>query len=140
MSIYYYDIVAPREAEEVLNYTIDGGESLVLYGADDFGQILSWINLADLALEFIPSCRESLHTCIDWFGSNRERVEVGLSILRDARAKVHNPLYFGLYQPTTEYQMLIERVCSRRAASGSQYYPSEARSLSGTRTSLEEQQ
>ena len=30
MSIFLYDVVAPREAEEILNYTIDGGESLLL--------------------------------------------------------------------------------------------------------------
>lgn len=118
MSVLTYDVVAPREAEEILNYTIDGGESLLIYGVDDFSEILSWINLTDLALEFIPSCRDSLHTCLDWFGTNRERVEVGLSILRDARSKIYNPLYFGLYEPSTEYQMLVERVCGGRAGSG----------------------
>ena len=113
MSIHY-DVVIPREAEEVLNYTISGGESLVLFGVDNFSEILSWLNLADLALEFVPSCRESLYTCLDWFGTNRDRVEVTLTILRDARTKVHNPRYFGLYRPTREYRMLIERVCGGR--------------------------
>jgi hypothetical protein len=130
MSVLTYDVVAPREAEEILDYTIDGGESLLLYGVDDLSEIVSWLNLTDLALEFIPSCRESLHTCLDWFGTNRERVEVGLSILRDARGKIYNPLYFGLYEPTTEYQMLIERVCGGRVASGIPCHPNPPRSLS----------
>ena len=115
--MFYYDIVLPHEAEEVLDYTISGGESLLLYGAEDFSEILSWINLADLSLEFVPSCRESFHCCIDWYGTNRERVEVALTILRDARTKVHKPLYFGLYRPTREYWMLIERVCGKGSGS-----------------------
>ena len=124
MSVLTYDVVAPREAEEVLNYTIDGGESLLLYGVDDFSEILSWINLADLSLEFIPSCRDSLHTCLDWYRHEQGTSRGGLSILRDARSKIYNPLYFGLYEPSTEYQMLVERVCGGRAASGS-LVPSE---------------
>ncbi len=123
MSIFPYDMVVPHEAEEILNYTIDGGESLLLYGVDDFSEIVGWINLADLSLEFVPSCRESLHTCIDWFATNRERVEVALAILRDARRKIYNPLYFGVYQPTTAYLMLIERVCDGRPPSGSLFHP-----------------
>jgi hypothetical protein len=138
MSIYYDVVVIPREAEQALDYTIQAGESLVLYGADDFGQVLSWLNLADLALEFVPSCRESLHECIDWFGTHRARVELTLSILRDARTKVHDPLHFGLYEPTAEYRMLIERVCGRRAVSGSPYHSTNPGSLSYRDFSSEE--
>lgn len=111
---HHYDVVLPSEAESCLDYTISGGESLLLYGVDDFGQILSWLNLADLSLEFVPSCRDSLNTCIDWFGTNRDRVEVAMTILRDARSKVHNLRYFGLYKPSTEYRMLIQRVCGKK--------------------------
>ena len=106
----YYDVVVPREAEEIFDFTITGGESLLHYGVDDFSEIVSWINLADLALELVPSCRESLHTCIDWYGTNRERVEVALSILRDARTKVNDPLYGALLHPSKDYRMLMERV------------------------------
>jgi len=115
--MFYYDVVLPREAEAVLNYTISGGESLLLYGVEDFSEILSWINLADLSLEFVPSCRESLHTCIDWYGTNRERVEVTLTILRDARTKVHNPRHAALLNPEEAHRMLVERVCGKGSAS-----------------------
>lgn len=138
MSIFPYDVVVPRQAEEVLDYTITGGESLLLYGVDDFSEIVGWINLADLTLELVPSCRESLHTCIDWYGTNRERVEVTLAILRDARNKVHNPLYFALYQPSTAYRMLVERVCGSRASSASPYHPTSQGSLSCRDSSSEE--
>ena len=106
-----YDLVVPREAKEVLNFTIQVGQSLLQYGVEDFGEILSWINLADLSLEVIPSCRESLNSCLDWNATNRERVQVALSILRDARGKVHNPLYAALLHPSESYRMLMERVC-----------------------------
>jgi hypothetical protein len=112
----YYDVVIPREAEEILDFTIQRGESLLLYGVGDFSEILSWINLADLALEIIPSCRESLNSCLDWNATNRERVEVALSILRDAMGKVRNPLYGALLNPSMEYLMLIERICGPRVA------------------------
>ena len=136
---FYYDIVAPHEAEEILNYTIDGGESLLLYGADDFGQILSWINLADLSLELIPSCRESLNSCLDWDGTNRERVEVALSILRDARQKLHDPFYTTLRNPSDAYWMLIERVCGRKRASSGLRHSTRPAGLSYRDSSLEEQ-
>jgi hypothetical protein len=130
MSNWNYDVIIPREAEEVFDYTISGGESLLLYGVEDFSEIVSWINLADLTLEFVPSCRESLHTCIDWFGSNRERVEVTLAILRDARSKVHDFRYAALLGPSRKHRMLIERVCGRGAACGSPYHPTSPGSLS----------
>lgn len=129
MSIHY-DVVIPREAEEVFDYTINGGESLLLYGVEDFSEIVSWINLADLALELVPSCRESLLTCIDWFGTNRQRVEVCLSVLRDARAKINDPLYAALLNPSKEYRMLMDRVCDGRTGLGRSYYPSHPLSLS----------
>ena len=106
----YYDVVISREAEEIFEFTISCGESLLLYGADDFAQILSWINLVDLSLEVVPVCRESLHVCLDWNGTNRERVEVALSILRDAGQKLHSPLYASLLTPSPAYRMLIERI------------------------------
>jgi len=106
----YYDVVLPREAEEVLDFTISCGKTLLLYGADDFSEILSWINLADLALEILPSCRESLNSCLDLNATNRVRVEFALSILRDAMSKVHNPLYTTLLSPSEAYRMLVERI------------------------------
>lgn len=117
----YYDVVLPREAEEVLDFTISCGKTLLLYGAGDFSEILSWINLADLALEILPSCRESLNSCLDWNATNRERVEVALSILRDAMSKVHNPLYSTLLHPSEAYRMLTERICGARDASTGRY-------------------
>ena len=64
---------------------------------------------------------------------------MALSILRDARSKIYNPRYFGLYEPTTAYVMLIERVCGGRAASGSSYHSSRPDGLSGRRAFSEEQ-
>ncbi len=130
MSTWNYDVIIPREAEEIFEFTIGGGESLVLYGAEDFGEILSWINLVDLSLEVVPSCRESLHACLDWFGTNRERVEVSLSILRDARAKINDPLYAALLNPSTEYRMLAERVRDGRSGLRRPYHPTRFLSLS----------
>jgi hypothetical protein len=122
MSTLNCNIVIRREAEEILDFTIQQGESLLLYGAEDFGVILSWINLADLSLEVIPSFRDSLHECLDWFGTNRQRVEVALTILRDARQKLHSRIHASLLRPSKEYRMLIERLVSDgRAASGSPY-------------------
>ena len=111
MSIYSYDFVTPTEAREVLDYTITGGDSLLRYGVEDFGQIMSWINLADLALEIVPSCRASLNVCLDWYATNRERVEVTLTVLRDARDKAHSPLYADFLNPSQAYRMLMERAC-----------------------------
>jgi hypothetical protein len=136
----YYDVVIPRQAQAVLDYTIDGGESLLLYGTEDFGQILTWINLADLSLEVVPTCRESLNNCLDWFSTNRERVEVGLSILRDARQKLHDPLHASLFKPSLAYQMLIESVCDGKTVLSSPYYPSHSPSLSLRKFFLEEEQ
>jgi hypothetical protein len=110
MSTLNCNIVIRREAEEILDFTIQQGQSLLLYGAEDFGVILSWINLVDLTLEAVPSCRESLHECIDWFGTNRQRVEVALTILRDARQKLHTRIHASLPSPSKDYRMLIERV------------------------------
>jgi hypothetical protein len=126
----YYNTVAPHESKEVFDYTISGGEDLLIFGVDDFSQIVSWINLVDLTLEVVPTCRESLHTCLNWFGTNRERVELSLTILRDARKKLHNPLYVSLLSPSPTYRMLIERLCGGRSTFGSQHYPSETTSLS----------
>jgi len=134
------DFVIPCEAERVFDYTINGGEALLMFGVDDFGQILSWVNLADLALELVPSCRESLHSCVDWYATNRERVEITLTILRDARSKVHDLRYAALLGPSKEHRMLIERVCGRRGPFGSSCHPSHPRSLSVTKASSEEQQ
>ncbi len=117
----YYDVVVPREAEEILDFTIQQGESLLLYGAGDFSEILSWINLADLALEILPSCRESLNSCLDWNATNRMRVEVALSILRDAMGKIYSPLYSALLHPSEAYLMLTERICGARVASTGRY-------------------
>jgi hypothetical protein len=122
MSTLNYNIVIRREAEEILNFTIQLGESLLQYGVEDFGEILSWINLADLALEVVPSCRDSLHGCLDWFGTNRQRVEVALTILRDGRQKLRARIHASLLGPSKEYRMLIERVVSEgRAVSGRAY-------------------
>lgn len=118
----YYDVVVPREAEEILNFTIQQGETLLLYGAGDFSEILSWINLADLALEILPSCRESLNSCLDWNATNRMQVEVALSILRDAIGKVHNPLYSALLHPSEAYRMLVERISDGSPVSRSPGY------------------
>jgi hypothetical protein len=136
----YYDVVAPREAQAVLDYTIDGGESLLIYGTEDFGQILTWINLADLSLELVPTCRESLNECLDWFSTNRERVEVALTILRDARHKIHDSRSASLFKPSPAYRMLIERVCDGKTVLSSPYYPSHSPSLSLRKFFLEEDQ
>jgi hypothetical protein len=117
-----HNIVIAREAEEILDFTIQQGEFLLLYGAGDFSEILSWINLADLSLEVVPSCQESLNSCLDWFGANRQRVEVALTILRDARQKLHSRIHASLRNPSKDYRILIERVVSDgRAVSGSPY-------------------
>ena len=110
---FRYDVVVPEEAEVVFEYTITAGESLLLYGVEDFSQILSWLNVADLSLELVPSCRDSFRSCFDWDGTNRERVEIALSILRDARKKIHNPLYAALLHPSRDYWILMERVSGR---------------------------
>lgn len=137
MSIYY-DVIVPREAEEALEYTISGGEDLLLYGVDDFSEILSWINLVDVTLEVVPACRESLHLCLDWFSSNRERVEVSLTILRDARGKIRDPLYAALLNPSKEYRVLIERVSGGRASVDRAWRLPNPRSLSSRDFFLEE--
>jgi len=131
------DFVIPCEAEEVIDYTINGGESLLLYGVDDFSEIVSWINLADLTLEFVPSCRESLHACIDWYATNRERVELTLAILRDARSKVHDLRYAALLGPSRKHRMLVERVCGRGAVPGKPCHPTAPGSLSCTEETYE---
>jgi hypothetical protein len=128
----------PSEAEEVFDYTISGGESLLLFGVEDFSEIVSWINLADLTLEFVPSCRESLHACLDWYGTNRGRVEVTLAILRDARSKVHDFRYAALLGPSRQHRMLIERVCGRGAVFGNPYHPTSPGGLSCRDFSSEE--
>jgi hypothetical protein len=117
MSRLNYNIVIAREAEEILDFTIQQGESLLLYGVEDFGEILSWIHLADLALETLPSCRESLNSCLDRNATNRYRVEVAISILRDAMGKVRNPLYGALVNPSMEYLILIERISDAKCRS-----------------------
>jgi hypothetical protein len=141
MSIFTYDVVIPREAEEILDFTIQQGESLLRYGAEDFGQILTRLNLADLTLEIIPSCRESLYECLDWFATNRERIETALAILRDATTRVHNPLYAALLHPSDDYRALMERVLGRGSPvfNGGRH-PSLPRSLSCRDFSLEEEQ
>ena len=138
MSIHYY-VVLTSEAEDVLDFTIIEGESLLTYGVEDFSQIMSWINLADLSLELMPSCRESLNSCLDWDATNRERVEVALSVLRDARRKLDNPLYTVLLNPSRVYRMLIERICDRRRVFSSPRNPARPSGLSYRDFLLEEQ-
>jgi hypothetical protein len=53
-----------------------------------------------------------LHECLDWFGTNRQRVEVALTVLRDARQKLHSRIHASLLRPSKEYRILIERVVS----------------------------
>jgi hypothetical protein len=118
----YYDVVVQREAQAVLDFAISGGEALLLYGVDDSSEILNWINLADLALEIIPLCRESLHSCVDSYSTNRERVQVALSILRDATEKVNDPLYATLLHPSTDYRMLVEGISNVSPLSKSPHY------------------
>jgi hypothetical protein len=122
MSTLNCNIVIRREAEEILDFTIQLGESLLQYGAEDFGEILSWINLVDLTLEAVPSCRESLHECLDWFGTNKERVQLALTILRDAQQKLYGPLYMSLPAPSPEYRMLIAKLSDESLVSVSQHY------------------
>ena len=102
------NIIFVQEAEEVLEATVERGESLLLNGVDHFSDVMSWLNLAHLSLEFVPSCQSSFDSlCLDDRGSNREIVEIGLSILRDAVKKAHSPLYFSLSPPSHDYQALV---------------------------------
>jgi|WetSurMetagenome_2_1015567.scaffolds.fasta_scaffold397404_2 hypothetical protein len=135
----YYDVVVPREAEAILDFTIQAGESLLTQGVADFGEILSWINIADLSLEVVPSCRESLNSCLDWNGTNGQRVDIALSILRDAMSKIDNPLYSALLRPSEAYLMLIDRVCGPRIACTYQFHHRHLSCLS-LRDYLEEEQ
>ena len=69
---------------------------------------MSWLNLGHLSLEYVPSCQSSLDSlCLDGRGSNRQVVEIGLSILRDGLRKVHSPCYFSLSGPSEAYQALV---------------------------------
>jgi hypothetical protein len=105
------EFITIGESENVIHCAISEGETLLNYGTGDLSEIVSWFNLAQVALEMVPACLDSLQTlCFDWRQSNRERVEIAVSILRDAARKIRNPLYFGVYEPSPEYRMLIERV------------------------------
>jgi hypothetical protein len=102
------NIIFEREAEEILKIAVERGEFLLMNGVDHFSDVLSWLNLARLSLEYVPSCQSSFDTlCFDGRGSNREIVETGLSILRDALKKVHRPIYFNLSPPSQDYQALV---------------------------------
>jgi hypothetical protein len=101
-------IIFVEEAEEVLQATIQRGESLLLKGVDHVSEVMSWFNLSHLSLEYVPSCQHSLTLlCLDGCGSNRQLVEIGLSILRDALNKIHSPVFFSLAPPSEEYQALV---------------------------------
>jgi len=102
------NIIFVQEAEEVLAATVQRGESLLLNGIDHFSDVMSWLNLAHLSLEYVPSCQGSFDSlCLDGRGSNRDILEIGLSILRDAVKKVHSPVYFSLSPPSHDYQALV---------------------------------
>jgi hypothetical protein len=102
------NIIFVQEAEEVLEATVQRGESLLVNGVDHFSDVMSWLNLAHLSLEFVPSCQSSFDSlCLDGRGSNREIVEIGLSILRDGLRKIHSPVYFSLSPPSHDYQALV---------------------------------
>ena len=102
------NIVFVQEAGEVLEATVQRGESLLCNGVDHFSDVMSWLNLAHLSLEFLPSCQSSFDSlCLEGGGSNMQIVEIGLSILRDALRKIHSPVYFSLSPPSHDYQALV---------------------------------
>ncbi|MGO9116846.1 MAG: hypothetical protein ACLQPD_04450 [Desulfomonilaceae bacterium] len=102
------DIIYVQEAEEVLEATIQRGESLLQNGVDHFSDVMSWLNLAGVSLEFVPSCQRSFNLlCLDERSTNRQIVETGLSILRDALTKIHSLVYFNFNSPSEEYQALV---------------------------------
>ncbi len=75
MPNYDANVVTPRQAEEILKYAISEGESLLFHDEGDFSKVLTWSNLVDLALEFIPSCRKSLRERLDLFKIHPEPVK-----------------------------------------------------------------
>ena len=102
------NIIFVQEAEEVMKATIERGEFLLMNGVDHFSDVMSWLNLAHLSLEVVPSCQSSFNSlCVEGDGSNRQSVEIGLSILRDAVKKIHSPIYFSLTSPSEAYQSLV---------------------------------
>jgi hypothetical protein len=102
------NIIFVQEAEEVLEATVQRGESLLCNGVDHISEVMSWFNLAHLSLEYVPSCQSSFDTlCLDEHASNRQLVGTGLSILRDALRKIHSPAYFSLNSPSEAYQALV---------------------------------
>jgi hypothetical protein len=77
-------------------------------GVDHVSEVMGWFNLAHLSLEYVPSCQSSLTLlCLDGRGSNKQLVELGLSILRDAVNKIHSPVYFSLAPPSEPYRALV---------------------------------
>lgn len=102
------DIIYVLEAEEVLKATIQRGESLLQNGVDHFSDVMSWLNLAGVSLELVPVCQRSFNSlCFYEHRTNRQIVEIGLSILRDALAKIHSPIYFSFNSPSEEYKALV---------------------------------
>ena len=101
-------IIDAQEAERVLEATIQRGESLLQNGVDHLSDVMSWLNLAAVSLELVPVCQRSFNSlCFYEHRTNRQIVEVGLSILRDALTKIHSPIYFSFDSPSEEYKALV---------------------------------
>jgi hypothetical protein len=116
------NIIFVQEAEEVLKATIERGESLLLNGVDHVSDVMSWLNLSHLSLEYVPSCQSSFASlCIDGRGSNRQLVETGLSILRDAVKKIHSPVHFSLATPSEDYKALVRLYANEGVVSDDLY-------------------
>ena len=111
MSILERRRVTAEEAQRVISFALMMAESLLEDDADHFQDLDRILKLSSTALETVPSCSTMISgPCRSAILTPREMLEKCVDQLREGYAKVIEPEYARLDDPSVEYLVLLRLV------------------------------